>query len=208
MARLDRAALVERPARSHDTERVIRLTEAGRLTAWGGRNPVTCWRRPWNGSWRLVLFDVQESKRSDRIKLQRQLRRLWFGYLQDSVWISPDPADALRRALGGLAVDAATLTLMEARPCSGETDADLVAGAWDFGRINRHYDDYLEILRSLSAASGVRARRSWLQVEWKAWCRAVQSDPLLPEALLPRFYRGCEAWERRQERMQRLLDLD
>jgi len=208
LARLEHAALVEWSARKGDMKRVLRLTEAGCLAAWGGRNPEACWRRPWDGCWRLVLFDVQESKRSDRIKLQRQLRRLWFGYLQDSVWISPDPADALRKALGGLSVDAATLTMMEARPCGGESDGDLVAGAWDFERINRYYDNYLAILRSLSTVSGARARHSWLQVEWKAWCRAVQSDPLLPEALLPRFYRGREAWERRRERMQRLMDLD
>lgn len=208
LTRLERAALVERPARSHDTKRVVRLTEAGRLAALGGRDPVACWQRPWDGCWRLVLFDVQETKRSDRIQLQRQLRRLWFGYLQDSAWISPDPVDALRNALGGLSVDAATLTFMEARPCGGETHADLVAGAWDFGHINRCYDHYLEILGGLGAVSNARVRRHWLQVEWKAWCRAMRSDPLLPEALLPGSYRGREAWERRRERMQRLLDLE
>src|ERR1041385_6583810 len=39
-------------------ERVLRLSEAGRLHAWGGRDPEACWRRKWDGKWHLVLFDL------------------------------------------------------------------------------------------------------------------------------------------------------
>jgi DNA-binding transcriptional regulator PaaX len=207
LAQLERLGLVEQTGFSQeDPGRVIRLTEAGRLAEAGGRDPNASWQRAWDGRWRMVLFDVQERKRTDRIRLQRRLRRLHFGYLQDSVWISPDAVETLRKALGGFTADAALLTLMEAQPCSGESDADLVRGAWDFARINRCYDDYLEILRGGSAAMGERTRRNWLQTEWRAWHRAVRGDPLLPEVLLPHGYRGREAWERRRERMGRLVE--
>jgi DNA-binding transcriptional regulator PaaX len=80
LAALEAAGLVERVNRAGNLDRVIRLTESGRLAALGGRDPEACWRRPWDGLWRLVLFDIPETKAAHRVKLWRQLRSLGFGY--------------------------------------------------------------------------------------------------------------------------------
>ena len=64
-------------------DRLYRLTEAGRLQALGGRDPEVCWRRRWDGRWRLILFDVPEARRSARTALRRYLRDRGFGYLQN-----------------------------------------------------------------------------------------------------------------------------
>jgi phenylacetic acid degradation operon negative regulatory protein len=204
LARLERARLIATPPSDAGSQRIIQLTEAGELAALGGRNPVALWNRPWDGRWRIVLFDVRESKRSVRIGLQRGLRRLSFGYLQDSVWISPEPIETLAALIQHLPVDAAMLTLLDARPCGGESDADLVSGAWDFSRINRNYQDHAEILRH-APRHGHSHRQAWFQTEWRAWCRALNSDPLLPLALHPAGYRGREAWDRRIDRLRTLL---
>jgi hypothetical protein len=45
-----------------------------------------------------------------------------------------------------LPVSVASLLLLEARPCAGESGAEIVAGAWDFERINRRYARHLKIL--------------------------------------------------------------
>ncbi len=202
LQQLEKAGLIERRPGSSGLERVIRLTEAGHLAASGGVDPVARWRRPWDGRWRMVLFDVPEKHRRARLRMQEQLRRLRFGYLQDSVWITPDPAETLRTAVRGIAADAATISLIEAQPCSGESDPDFVAGAWDFARINRCYDDYLKILRALPANGSERVRKNWIQTEWRAWSRAAQADPFLPESLLPRGYRGRDAWKARKSVLQ------
>src|SRR5205085_9488548 len=39
-------------------DRLYRLTDAGCLQALGGRDPKRLWARPWDGRWRLVLYDV------------------------------------------------------------------------------------------------------------------------------------------------------
>jgi hypothetical protein len=36
--------------------------------------------------------------------------------------------------------------LLETRLCAGESDAEMVAGVWDFERINRRYVRHLKIL--------------------------------------------------------------
>lgn len=187
-------------------ERIVQVTEAGRIVALGGRDPEACWRRTWDGRWRLVLFDIPEERAALRAKLRRSLCALGFGYLQNSVWVSADTADVLLTTMRGSRMNVESFLLMEARPGGGETDADVVAGAWDFGRINRNYEVHLEILAGVPRrGAGIEARRSWFAAEWKAWERAVRSDPLLPEVLLPKGYLGREAWERRWQVLHRLL---
>lgn len=43
----------------------------------------------WDGKWRLVMFDIPESRRDVRDRLRRALTNLGLGILQASVWISP-----------------------------------------------------------------------------------------------------------------------
>ena len=187
-------------------DRLHRLTEAGRLRALGGRDPEARWRRPWDGHWRLVLFDVPEVRSSTRNKLRRYLQRRSFGYLQNSVWITPDPVQEERALLADGPVDVESLLLLEARPCAGESDAEIVAGAWDFAGIHRGYDRHREILlqrprRRIDTEAAANAFHRWLREERAAWVELMERDPLLPEALLPPDYKGCQAWRQRQEVM-------
>jgi phenylacetic acid degradation operon negative regulatory protein len=206
MKRLMRDGLIETASKPADLEGVIRLTESGRLAALGGCDPEQRWSRAWDGRWRMVLFDVPEKRRSTRIKLERQLRRARFGYLQDSVWISPDPAESLASDIQGKSVDLATFSILDARPCLGATDEDMVAGAWDFARINSLYAQHAQVLRKApSRLAGLPVRKAWMAVEWSLWCRATRADPFLPSRLLPPGYRGRDAWALRRDRLQRLV---
>src|SRR5213592_1453562 len=185
---LEGQQLLERDSRAPD-DRVYRLTWQGRLHALGGRDPQVRWSREWDGRWRLVLFDVPTKQNTYRKRLRRYLRDKGFGYLQNSVWITPDSLAEEQRILGGGKIDVESLILLEARPCAGETDAEIVAGAWDFQRINRRYTRYLEIagerpagaLRNQTAAT---ALLRWAAAEREAWLDAFTPDPLLPERIL------------------------
>jgi phenylacetic acid degradation operon negative regulatory protein len=188
--KLEKQQLLERDPKS-STERLYRLTEQGRLHALGGRDPQAQWTRYWDGRWRLVLFDVPEGQNTRRERLRRYLRSRAFGCLQGSVWIRPDSVHGEREILAGGQVNVETLLLLEARPAAGESDAEIVAGAWDFAEINRRYVRHKD-------ARAAGALRRWAAHEREAWLAAVQSDPLLPERLLPAKYLGRRAWERRK----------
>lgn len=45
--------------------------------------------RSWDGKWRLLMFDVKEKRKSTRDKIRRNLFRMEFFRLQDSIWIYP-----------------------------------------------------------------------------------------------------------------------
>jgi phenylacetic acid degradation operon negative regulatory protein len=206
LQRLERKHLIERePAGSG--ERLHRLTQAGRLQALGGRDPVTRWKRRWDGRWRLVVFDVPEEHRVARDKLRDYLHSRGFGYLQNSVWVTPDDVSGERELLAGGPVNVESLIVLEARPCTGETDAEIVSGAWDFEKINARYRRYRQLLtkrprNSLSSRSAATAFHEWLRDEQQAWALAMEIDPLLPACLLPSEYQGTAAWHDRVEVMR------
>jgi DNA-binding transcriptional regulator PaaX len=149
-----------------------------------------------------VLFDVPTAQNSHRVRLRRYLRDKGFGYLQKSVWITPDSLEEERQTLGGGKINVESLILLEARPCAGESDAEIVAGAWDFEHINRCYSRHLKILDERPAGmlrndAAAKALLRWAKAEREAWLDVVTNDPLLPKRILPSEYLGQQAWQRR-----------
>jgi phenylacetic acid degradation operon negative regulatory protein len=201
--RLERRRWIERKA-SAPEDRIYRLTEEGRVHVLGGRDPEQCWTRSWDRQWRMVLFDMPVGKDAQRRRLWSYLRDKGFGYLQKSVWITPDPLEEEREILASESINVESLILLDARPCAGESDEQIVAGAWDFERINNRYAHHLKVLkqrptgsiRSEAAAGGLQR---WAAIEHEAWLNAVTKDPLLPEQILPSGYLGKRAWQRRKE---------
>ena len=207
LAELERRKLIESRSLPSD-ERVHRLTTQGRLLALGGRDPEERWGRVWDGQWRLVVFDVPLGQDNQRKRLLRYLHARHFGYLQKSVWITPDPLNEEREILDGTQAKPRSLILFEARPAAAESDKEIVQAAWDFPQINRGYARYLEVANSeptggSAGQSGAKALRRWAAEERAAWETALSKDPLLPERLLPEDYSGKKAWSSRAAALER-----
>src|SRR5947207_284109 len=64
-------------------DRLYRLSAQGRLHVLGGRDPEARWARQWDGSWRMVIFDVPMGQDAQRERLRRYLRDKGFGCLQN-----------------------------------------------------------------------------------------------------------------------------
>jgi len=200
LPRLERKGLLERAPNT--AARIYRLTELGRLQALGGRDPEAKWNRVWDRKWRLVIFDIPETRRKARLRLRRFLREQGFGYLQQSVWISPDPLGSAIQQLSAKGEDVESFLTLEAQPCSGESDQSVVSGAWDFDRINDLYRKCLKVLGELPDEPLQRSQPSsleiWARNERLAWQQAIRLDPMLPDALLPEGYLGKKTWQMRQ----------
>ena len=201
--RLERRRWIERKP-SAPKDRIYRLTEQGRLHVLGGRDPEQRWTRLWDGQWRMVLFDMPVGKDAQRRRLWSYLRDKGFGYLQNSVWITPDPLEEEREILANESINVESLILLNTRPCADETDDQIVAGAWDFDRINNRYADHLKVLKqrptgSLRIEPAASALQRWAVIEHRTWLNAVTKDPLLPERILPPGYLGKRAWQKRKE---------
>jgi hypothetical protein len=85
------------------------------------------------------------------------------------------------------------------RPGEGRDFAEIVAGAWDFERINRRYARHLKILGerpggALRNDAAAKALLRWTAAAREAWLKALTNDPLLPGRILPSDYLGQQAW--------------
>jgi phenylacetic acid degradation operon negative regulatory protein len=199
LARLEAAGAIVRSNSGPLDNRVLRLTAQGHRRLLGVGDPEAEWSRPWDGVWRIVAFDIPEVSSARRAKLRRRLHEHRFGWLQNSVWISPDPVDDFRQAVGETGFNPECLAIFEARAAGGENPAALVNGAWDFPQLAKDYGNYREVLRLRpdrivgTAAAWFR----WLESEHRAWRRIVRRDPFLPAVLLPLDYPGRAVWAMR-----------
>lgn len=206
IAELEQMQLLER-APGPSFELIVRLTPTGRRHAIGGRDPTELWNRSWDGRWRLVVFDISLQQTALRQRLWRYLRRERYGFLQNSVWITPDPIEPQSIAVASKLPNVEALILMDSRPHGGETDNAIVAGSWDFSAIDGAYDRHATVLNTAPANRSKAAVREWARRERKAWCAAMALDPLLPRALCPEGYRGFEAWSCRVEVLRALASV-
>jgi phenylacetic acid degradation operon negative regulatory protein len=195
---------------SDGLERVYRLTRKGYLRALGGRHPEEQWNRGWDGKWRMVVFDLPETKRGLRNELRKQLRAARFGGLQGSVWISPDPVHLIGEKLKKTASYCGVMTFFEGVTCCGESDSELVTTAWDFTRVHLDYQKYRSHLTGLPPAGCADLReklREWGCLERELWSACIEGDPLLPRQLWPDGYSGEEAWKERVNALRRAGEL-
>ena len=71
--------------------RHIRITSKGQriLTQLGAGLSLVAQHKRWDGKWRMVIFDVPESKRRVRDRVRFLLVAIGFLRLQNSVWVYP-----------------------------------------------------------------------------------------------------------------------
>lgn len=196
---LARRGLVER---RRDAEGwVYALTSAGRQRLNRGIDPVACWERRWDGRWRQVIFDLPARKKALRARLLRWLRANRFGYLQDSVWITPDPLDLSQSAFRDLGVMADMAVFMESRVVAVSSNGAVVAASWNLEEMGKAYGRHTRFLTRARGVIGALASPvelgTLLREEDRLWHAALDADPLLPKALWPESYPGASALEAR-----------
>ncbi|MFG2060980.1 PaaX family transcriptional regulator C-terminal domain-containing protein [Micromonospora sp. NPDC048871] len=161
----------------------------------------------WTGAWVMVSFSIPRSGQALRHTVRRALSALRFVGLYDSVWIRPgSDAAPVRRALAELLEHAkdARWSVMhvrfdeEAGPHGPAGAYDLAALAAGYSRFIQQYAELRRAARSgeVDPASALVARTSAMN----SWRRFADSDPDLPQHLLP------QPWPRQRAR-ETFLDI-
>jgi phenylacetic acid degradation operon negative regulatory protein len=196
LARLEKKLLLERqPGGRRD--RIYRLTARGRTVVLGGRDPEAWWSRNWDGNWRFVLFDLPADQSVERTNLLRLLRDCGFGCVQGSVWLSPHTLRDDEQPDGGTGF-AQSLLMISGRPQGTMTDAQLVEAAWNWEDIGKSWRAHEKLLQNAPAKdSDRRLLKRWFTEEFQSWKHLMTIDPLLPEVLWPKGYRGRSVWHLR-----------
>ncbi len=181
-------------------EKIITLTQKGRLLALGGFDPVVFWNSEWDGKWRIISFDLPESKRKLRHALRLTLRNQNFGCLQRSIWITPHHLENKLREKGIELKNHKGFAIMEGIFLGGADNKSIVESAWNFDHINNLYSRHRAILQeSRSSECKEEIFNEWAKRELNLWREVIHMDPFLPRQLLPRGYQGIKGWELRMK---------
>ena len=74
-------------------QRLFKLTQKGLLRLLSKFPQIKFHNRTWDGLWRVVIYDIEETSRTLRNLLRSKLRQLGFNLVQRSVWFSPYPIE-------------------------------------------------------------------------------------------------------------------
>ena len=143
--------------------------------------------KKWDGSWRVVVFDIPEKKKKVRRTLRAKLLELGFGMMQWSVYISPhDIIYDLKEFLdtSGLAEHAFVL---ESRTLLVKDQKALAMRIWKLDKLNQKYEKLLESVNDSVEKSDIEKKKLYSQ-----YLDILVQDPILPRQLLPKDWMGSK----------------
>jgi len=177
------------------------ITETGRKRL-RVTQPTEHWDKPWDGRWRVFMFDLPAQRNKARMVLWRALRDAKMGLLQRSVWIWPHPVtDLLANVVQSQSIPECVCGF-EAGKLFLCSDAEIVASAWDQAAIDRAHELYLNHLgadiASVRRSKNLQEVAQVARIERDAYQAAFSFDPLLPRQLWLKTYRGPQVESRHQ----------
>lgn len=133
-------------------------------------------RREWDGTWATAVVTADGRPAAERAHLRTVMARARFGALREGVWLRPDN-------LRDDPPDVEGVTWMSSTP----VDAGAVATRlWDLAA---WAERATRLRRAIAAGVDERTLAPGFEIS-AAVLRHLQSDPLLPEELLPRGWPG------------------
>src|SRR3990167_665435 len=134
----------------------------------------------WDGRWRLVIFDIPESKRHIRDQLRRSLDKLGMGILKSSVWISPHNIKKEIEEIGQRLHLKDTLRYFEVTR-NPHLDKTIMEKSWDLPDIANLYQkfnfDANRLFRTIDKVQNQRYLAKKLIFEY---AKILKKDPQLP----------------------------
>lgn len=197
--------LLNRQLQTGDIEKVVnhdevylRLTSVGKERVVRDFPMLSLASKPWDGRWRIVIFDIAETEKNSREFLRDKLRQLGLGMLQESVWITPhDVSVDLREFFESRDLGEAVFVLEVSSILVGDQEL-LVRKIWNLDDLEEAYREIVKDARKLKDMYIVSSGRNvqYTEVERtelmeqvrklrQRYGEALLSDPCLPRELLP-----------------------
>lgn len=141
-------------------------------------------KKPWDGKWRQVVFDIPEEIKVKREQLRDKLLSLGFGMLQRSVYIAPfDLSEQMSDFLEKQNLEEHVL-VFEMERLTGESEKDLANVVWKLDDLHGRYLDFVVKWEKFLEATNEEISKKFEECK-EEYFAILLDDPGLPRELLP-----------------------
>jgi phenylacetic acid degradation operon negative regulatory protein len=147
--------------------------------------------KPWDGFWRLVVFDIEEKHRRDRNALRHKLTSLGFGLWQKSVFISPLSVEKeINDWLQSTGLYGRVFCL-KAKKLGISDDREIARRVFKLDKLAQNYQFLnTKIQAALGKAKSGSLMKSVVSEIMDEYFWMLQTDPGLPPELMPLEWSG------------------
>jgi len=152
----------------------------------------------WGGVWHLISFDIPRTLNAKRDALRAVLKKLGFGKLHDSLWISPHPllGDVMDH-VASIKTEAYVLPATS-QELGKKRSRELATQVWKLNELDLRY------VKLLGALEQGKKTKEELFFEYLS---IVADDPFLPQPLLPEGFYGMQAHTRSRKEFAQMFQL-
>lgn len=155
-------------------------------------------KEPWDGIWRMVIFDIPEKEKKLRDALRQKLKELGFGKWQESVYISPFKiSEQVSEFIKSRDLDDYAVVLESRKILAGD-EKELARAIFNLDDLHAQYLDFLELCGAINNELNKKGRERkkildlWQKIR-EAYYQILLVDPGLPKELLPEDWLEEEA---------------
>ena len=145
----------------------------------------------WDRRWRIISYEIPETKREIRDKLRRQMQGWGLGPWHRSFWITPHPIiENLRQLIGGKEEEK-YFQAFEADHVFGSREV-LVEKVWEKTKLDTSYRQLFRNWHDILSSS--EEKISKFKKIINTYVDLLKTDPGLPKELVGESWIGFEGW--------------
>lgn len=176
-----------------ETDRsTFRITDRGLLQLCLEFPYFRFFHREWDGTWRIISYEIPESKRHLRDSLRREMRGWGLGPWHRSFWLTPHPIIPNLRELVVGKEEQRYIQAFESTHVFGDV-SDLVEKVWEKTRLDSIYRNLFKTWHT--TLSEEKDNMAKMQDIIYTFIRVIRDDPGLPRSLIGKDWIGFEAFK-------------
>lgn len=188
MTGLSKEGLVEK---NKDKEESYRLTDKGFQSLCFEFPAFRFMKETWDAKWRVISYEIPESKRELRDRLRREMQGWGLGPWHRSFWLTPHPVMNQLKDLVGGKQEEQYIQAFESIHVFGNRDG-LIEKVWGKSALDKAYREMFKKWHDILSKEGDKGEKMAHVIN--EYINLLRQDPGLPKELMGEKWIGFEAF--------------
>ncbi len=145
----------------------------------------------WDGKWRIISYEIPETKREIRDRLRREMQGWGLGPWHRSFWITPHPIIQNLKELVFGREEEKYIQAFESQHVFGDRDI-LIEKVWERSNLDKSYRELFKKWHEILSSNEEKIEK--LEKVIYEYVKILKIDPGLPKELIGQSWIGFEGW--------------